>query len=219
VKSDAFNARYFFHFHTRFTDGELSVNDYFEMARQKQITRLIFLEHIRRQPSYDVGQLVEQITAGSQAYNIESVIGFEAKVLTSGELDIHEDDIRRAAVIGVAEHGFPAKDLAVWQNALTAVFQQYRKNFPTAVLVWVHPGLWLKKSGLGLEHPAYGEILVEAQRLGVLIEQNLRYRLIPDNRLASVIPSKVVRGADAHSWADIESWFASQLCQTARLPS
>ena len=83
-----FQGRYLFHLHTTSTDGELTVRQYFEYASQQRIQRLIFLEHIRRNPQYDVEAFVGEVKENSQRCRIPAVVGFEAKLLPDGRLDI-----------------------------------------------------------------------------------------------------------------------------------
>jgi hypothetical protein len=56
MRSDPFTGRYLFHLHTTYTDGKVAVPQYFDLAQRTRLDRLIFLEHIRAQPGYDVGR-------------------------------------------------------------------------------------------------------------------------------------------------------------------
>ena len=61
-----FQSRYLFHFHTLATDGKLKIADYFRFAREHAFNKLIFLEHIRRSPTYDVDGFITEVKKTSQ---------------------------------------------------------------------------------------------------------------------------------------------------------
>jgi len=146
-----------FHLHTDFTDGKLSVKEYFEFARKHGIERLIFLEHIRREPTYDVNQFVFEVSHYTELYGIEGVVGFEAKLLPHGELNVRREHVELAEFIGIAEHGFP-DDVNQLVKAFQSVLSFYPREYPDKQFVWVHPGLWFKRRD-ALNHPAYRQML------------------------------------------------------------
>ncbi len=204
---DLFLGRVLFHCHTSHTDGQPTVEEYVRYAREHEIERVVFLEHIRRAPSYDVPAFVDEVRASGERHGVSVAVGFEAKVLPGGDLDITDEHLALADVIGIAEHGFP-DDAALWEASLRQAFEAHGGH-AERVAVWVHPGLWLKKTRrLDVLRGAYADLLDAAQRAGVLIEQNARYRLLAENDLAFVRPQNLVRGADAHRLADVEALFA-----------
>jgi len=207
MRSEMFSGRYLFHLHTVNTDGKLLISDYFEWVAQKSIDRLIFLEHIRKQPNYDVDQFVADIKNASERYGIPAIVGFEAKVLPGGELDISTDNFNKADVIGIAEHGFP-DDRELWINSLKNAFKKYNGlKFPNKNIVWVHPGLWLKKKRLITKEAAiYEELLLEAIKNSIFVERNYRYDLMPIDYIDLFDSESVIYGADAHQMKDLERW-------------
>lgn len=214
-KSDPlFHGRYLFHFHTRATDGHLEVADYFSWALEHGYEKLIFLEHIRRNPSYDVDAFIGSVEEMSQRTGIAAVAGFEAKVLPDGGLDIDERHVRRAGALGIAEHGFKA-DLDTLERALADCFTRYDRLREAGALVWVHPGLWLKKHSLmERERSRYLVLLERARAAGVPVERNMRYDLTPEEIFAQVPERWRVAGVDAHSAADLTrylTWRASSI--------
>ena len=197
--SSLFSGRYLLHFHTVATDGKLTVAEYFQYAREQGLDRLIWLEHIRRQPTYDVAALVVEVRRRSEETGIAATLGFEAKVLPDGGLDLSEEHLVLADVIGLAEHGFKgsAEDL---EHAISTAFERYRGFRQRGVMIWVHPGLWLRKNRtLEIEQERYLRLLRLAQDCGVRLERNSRYGLLSDEFLGFVRPESVVIGADAHS--------------------
>ena len=201
-----FRGRVLFHCHTHYTDGQPSVAEYLRWASERSVDRVIFLEHIRREPSYDVEAFVSEIRAESERHAVPAVVGFEAKVLPGGALDISAEHAALAEVIGIAEHGFP-DDPEMWKTSLASAFATW--GAAEQLAVWVHPGLWLKKSGrLDSHRDDYAFLLAYAQRQGVLVEQNQRYRLLPDDLAETIQPDLLVRGADAHRIEEAEAFLA-----------
>lgn len=206
TRSDPFVGRYLFHLHTTYTDGSLSVQEYFAFAQEHRLDRLIFLEHIRVAPRYAVDRFVAEVREGAAAFGISTLVGFEAKVLPGGALDISDEHARLAEVIGIAEHGFPA-DLDLWRSSVAQALERAAAAYPEKHLVWVHPGLWLKRHGLLEAHEAeYRELLGTAESLGIRIEWNRRYGLVPPH-LQTTLGGPVI-GADAHRLADAEAILA-----------
>lgn len=211
MKSSVFESRYLFHVHTQATDGQLSVDDYFEFALHERIETLIFLEHIRRNPTYAVERLLQQITAAARKTRVCAVVGFETKVLPDGSIDIEDRHLALADVIGLAEHGSPTSaDGAVL--ALRHALTTYPHSFPSKTFVWVHPGLWFRyfTSHLALHRP-YLALLQIAQDQGVLIEKNLRYGLADEVVAANMRSEGLLIGADAHSRRDLQTWISAMV--------
>lgn len=192
--------KYLFHLHTDFTDGKLSVRDYFEFAHKRGIERLIFLEHIRRALSYNIRKFIAEIGRCSDTYEIVGVVGFEAKILPSGKLDIDPEHLELAQFIGVAEHGFP-DDVKMLVEAFEAVLDFYPGQYTDKQFVWVHPGLWFRQRNL-LLHPVYWEMLAKAGRYPIWIEHNLRYEL-PCKGVPIPQSARAIVGLDAHTLGDL----------------
>ncbi len=205
---DLFRGRVLFHCHTRHTDGQPTVGAYLQWAAAHRLDRVVFLEHIRREPSYDVVAFAGEVRAAGEEHGVAVTLGFEAKVLPGGELDLAGEHLALAEVIGIAEHGFP-DDLDLWERSLRAAFD--RAGGLPIPAVWVHPGLHLRKGHrLGTERARYEALLGAAQDAGVLVEQNARYRLVPGDALPLVRPDRLVRGIDAHRIEDVERFFAGR---------
>jgi histidinol phosphatase-like PHP family hydrolase len=210
MKSNIFQGRYLFHFHTSLTDGRLSVKDYFEFAVRDGADSLIFLEHIRRKPTYDVDGLLAETKQLARASGIRTFFGFEAKLLPRGRLDIDDQSLEKADLIGIAEHGFPDNhDLL--KSSFLRVLERYAQRIPDKTFVWVHPGLWFQKRGIDpVENAFYWDMLRNAQDSGVMIERNLRHRLIHEKALPRISRDSIVVGVDAHTLQDLEAWHTRQ---------
>lgn len=195
--------KYWFHLHTNYTDGSLSVEDYFTLAKNSSTEELIFLEHIRREPDYNVEEFVGAVKHFSEKFQIKSRVGFEAKILPNGNLDISPGHLELSDVVGIAEHGFPSDEaffMEAWEKALDFAKQFLKEK----EVVWVHPGLFFRKHRL-LETrlSTYYDMLKHAFDLGVKIEHNLRYNLLPNPEEWG---RPYVLGIDAHQKEDIILW-------------
>jgi len=200
-----FVGRYAFHLHTTATDGHLTVADYVGFAQARRLDRLIFLEHVRREPTYDVDAFVAEVHREAAAAGVAASVGFEAKLLPGGALDIGEGALAHAEVVGLAEHGFPDDDALYWVS-LDAALERCAALAPAQTVVWVHPGLYLRRRGrLEASWVAYRERVERALDLGVAVERNLRYGLAPDG--AADDEAALVTGVDAHRWRDLERAF------------
>lgn len=195
---------YMFHIHTDHTDGKVSVSRYFELAYQYHVEHLIFLEHIRTAPTYDVLGFVQSIEENSYKFGLHGVVGFEARILPGGVLDIAPEHLLLADFVGIAEHSFEGSAASLW-TSFRKIVRTYPINFPEKTFVWVHPGLWFSKRDI-YDSFELMQMMDEANRRRILVELNLRYDL-PKEPLFSRIVSKKIIGIDAHHEEDIHtSW-------------
>lgn len=210
MKFNPFVGHYLFHFHTSYTDGHLSVRECFEFALKTGINSLIFLEHIRRTPTYDVRAFVASIRQETQEKGLRAYVGFEAKLLPDGSLDISEENFDLADVIGIAEHGFP-DNAELLESSFGRAVGVCVSRAPEKSFVWVHPGLWFRKRKTNPEtSQVFGRMLQGAQNSGVFIERNLRYALVAEESIPLIRPELLISGADAHTASDFDAWRAIQ---------
>jgi putative hydrolase len=207
LKFDAiFKGKYLFHLHTVLTDGQLSISDYLDFAMHNQVDRLIFLEHIRLDPTYSATDFAENVHSMGLSSGVEVVVGFEARVMPGGELDICDQSAALGSVIGIAEHRFELSEKQMVASLIKA-FKSARKRFPAKELVWVHPGLWRHKGKMkDVSENAFMEIVNLAISLDIKIEHNLRYRLLELEKWKALPVESRCIGADAHSFPDLENW-------------
>lgn len=211
TRSELFRGRYLFHVHTTLTDGTLSIAEYLNFASVQRLDRVIFLEHVRRIPSYDCRAFTEEVRRASAERRVPASIGFEAKVLPSGYLDIDEAHAAMSDVLGIAEHAFP-HDLDALTTALLHAFDHYRSLFPDKPLIWVHPGTNFRKLGVDPDQSPQYELLVErATRMAVALERNVVHGLASERRCALLGPQNVVIGANAHSRDDLNIWLQHEI--------
>ncbi len=161
------SGKYLFHLHTILTDGKLTLQEYFEYAKRKEIT-LIFTEHIRRQVKYDWKEYIEIVHSHGH------LAGFEAKILPSGMLDIPDEALNFSDVIGVAVHSFP-KDVELISKLRMVLRIYSQRDIP---IVWVHPYTtilerkykkadYIKEVMDGLENKVYIEFNVRKKNFSI----------------------------------------------------
>ena len=196
------NKRYFFHFHTNYTDGMLTLEDYFRWAKEKRIEVLIFCEHIRKRPTYSFEKFLNEVDQKAQRYNIKYVIGVEAKLLPTGELDISEEIFEKVNLVGWGCHSFP-QDIELYKEALENLIYKLRKR-EDKIFVWVHPGRFLKKYYNLKQYAKLLKNLIKlAEKNGIFIEKNLRENLPPQIIWKEINQSLRITGVDAHRWEDL----------------
>ena len=186
------------HIHTTFTDGFNSIEEFCRWASEHNIEKLVFTEHVRKQLLFDFDQYVQDIdTAKSQFPTLNIWTGVEVKLLPGGELDIPDDIISEIQVLYFACHTFP-HDKNQYRASFAKLFREPKwKAFPR---VWAHPGIFFKNHEASDENTDIMTWLIETAIVeDILIENNLRYNLPLDYILATVSPSNVVTGYDAHS--------------------
>ncbi|MCB1148755.1 MAG: PHP domain-containing protein [Chlamydiia bacterium] len=197
------NEPYWFHVHTNVTDGSLSIEEVFKQAHARGVKTLVFLEHIRREPTYDVSGWETEVRLFAEEYRLDTLVGFEAKILPEGELDIDPEDFERADLIGIAEHGFP-ENLTLFMDAWEEVMDDAATWCKKKPAVWVHPGLFFRKYRLIESHfDEYKMLLQKAHERGVHLEYNLRYNLM-ERSLLGEYPH--LTGIDLHQESDIARW-------------
>jgi histidinol phosphatase-like PHP family hydrolase len=206
LRSSWWRGQYLFHVHTPYTDGHLTAAEYVEYAEKAGAETVVFLEHIRRQPQYDVVCFSEEVRLAGEGKAVQTVLGFEAKLLPDGALDISDEHLSTARVIGIAEHGFPDNP-GLLLEVFRQVVETYPSRWPKINFVWVHPGLWYVKRRLAFDQDvSYRAMLDAALDAGILIERSLRWGVLSP-AMAAVLPAEsVVVGVDAHNRRDLERW-------------
>lgn len=198
------SGRYWFHLHTDATDGALPVVEYVSHAAAAAVPALIFLEHIRRCPTYDTERFVETVRKECMRGGIGGLAGFEAKLLPDASLDIADIDLARADVIGIAEHGW-RNGPAPLEDTLLRCIERYSRAVPLCPLVWVHPGSSQPRFRPGQDlRETYIRLLGTVSSAGVWIERNLKYRLPESDAVSSLPLGGVVTGIDCHTVADLQ---------------
>ena len=195
--------RYISHIHTTFSDGKNTVCEYVEWAARHDIGAMLFSDHVRKQPSYDLSDYVAVIAESRATYpDIELLAGLEAKLLPGGGLDI-PDNIEGIQVLFFACHSFP-DDPALYVDSFMTLFRDRR--WKGHVRIWAHPGyFFLKNSHHGIESSILNELIGCAREEHVLIERSLKYDIISSHVFTGLAPSEWIEGYDAHSVDELDS--------------
>jgi histidinol phosphatase-like PHP family hydrolase len=208
MNSDEFRALleepYLFHLHTNYTDGKLSVTDYFQFAVKKKIRSLFFTEHVREKLDYDFSAFAKEISEAQELYGVRGVLGAEAKLLPGGGLDINPLCESMVEVICIACHSFP-NDLDLYYNSLSSLFGN--PIWFEKIRVYVHPARFLHRRKLQTEENLLKDqlSLADASRKGVFVEVNRR-EVYPPGYFDSVPHSMKVVGYDVHDNLQLERW-------------
>jgi histidinol phosphatase-like PHP family hydrolase len=199
------NEPYFFHFHTDYTDGQLTIEDYFNFCKNHNIKTLIFSEHVRQTLNYNFQDFVDEIYDVQRYFSeINPIVGVEAKVLPGGGCDISEDILDKIQLIAFACHGFP-DDPDLFFQSLKTLFddEQYRSFYR----VWAHPGRFYKKRNLLDDYQSsYVSLLEYAVQNNIYIERNLKDQLLPYDYINTSLLDWVIWGLDVHRKADFKLW-------------
>ncbi len=197
--------RYVSHIHTTFSDGANTVGEYVEWAAQNGVEAMLFSEHVRQQPSYEIRDYAAAIAEMRGKYSdMELTTGLEAKLLAGGGLDI-PDNIDGVEVIFFACHAFP-DDIELYRHSFMALFREPRwKNH---VRIWAHPGVFFGKSEqYNIDSPSFYELIDCARGEGVIIEKSLKYDIVPAHVYDNLNPAEYITGYDAHSVDDLKGFF------------
>ncbi len=207
--------RYWFHLHTIHTHGQSTVREYLDLAHELGIEQVVFLEHVRRRPSYDPRLFAREVSAEAASVGLEAYVGFEAKILSGARLDIEERLLESADTIGIAEHGYVGSAESMAGDFVDLV-RTVTEQYPQQSFVWVHPGSWLRRSGDPAARRAYERMIDAAHGAGVRIERNLKYDLVSDADFHALAPEHRVLGLDAHSVDEARARWATILDMDAR---
>jgi putative hydrolase len=96
-----------FHIHSLFSDGASTVAENVRVARQRGLTRICIVDHVRRDTDW-VPRFAQAVQAVRDLPGIEILAGIEAKILDrTGRLDMPAD-MTGIDLVLIADHQFPA---------------------------------------------------------------------------------------------------------------
>ncbi len=183
------------HIHTKYTDGENTIFEICETAKELGIPLLAFTEHVRKNLTYDFNEFLGEVERAKDEFpEIVILSGVEAKVLPNGDLDVDKDILREVDYPIFAFHSFP-KDLKLYINALKRALTNRYIN------AWAHPGLFLVKNNFELSKDIIVEIFKIMNKNDILLEINAKYDLPKRDwvDLALKHNVQIVRGSDIHN--------------------
>jgi putative hydrolase len=197
--AEYFNSqRALWHVHTNYTDGKCSIEEILDLAVARGIEFVCFIEHIRRRPTYSPEAFRDEIMQCSAEREIEAIVGFEAKLLHDGTVNIPDQDLD--AFIFLAEHG----NISPSKEEYVSILLEGLSN--PVVSGWVHPGLFAKRMGWTFSSHESEQIASVMRQNELVYEMNKRYRL-PVPSLSDALKRVNIpffTGVDFHQKGDLE---------------
>jgi len=196
--------RYLSHFHTTYTDGKLSIENYFEFCNENNIKYLIFSEHVRKKLNYDFIKYCKEVNQIAKKFTkVNFLMGAEAKFLPSNELDLNNTILENIDVLFFACHGFP-NDIKLFNDVVKTQFRNPKYN--NVIKIWAHPGRFFKKHPLKNETTTMKNLINIAQENQVFLERNKKDNLIKKEYLKYVDKKNIIIGHDIHTENQLKNY-------------
>ena len=97
-----------FHLHSTWSDGQNSIQQILQRAKENNLTEIAITDHIRKESTYfdDYQQEIDSLNETEKNLNIYS--GFEAKVSDfTGNIDVCEDVVNKSDLAIISVHRYP----------------------------------------------------------------------------------------------------------------
>lgn len=204
-----------FHIHTDWTDGKCSPTEVFNTARERQLKRLAFTEHVRRATDWfqDFFLYIDNLRKGYT--DLDVFIGCETKALDDrGMLDVAQVVMDRCEIVLGSVHRIPSKiDGFVDPKKMSSKeFADMELSYAIGMIrnssidVIAHPmGMYLKQY-VGYPTDHIESLIVESVEAGVAVEINSSYLgcYLPDFlKQCEILNPHVSIGSDVHSCDDL----------------
>jgi len=190
------------HVHTDYTDGKNTIIEYCKQAEKNGLRLIAFTEHVRRKLEYNFDDFVSDVFSAKDKFDLEIVVGCEAKVLdTMGSLDVSKEVLKQCEIVIGSFHKFEPH----LKEAYLAALKNMISN--SNVDIWGHPMLYSIRNVIPLNDENIHKIANLCSKHNVLIEKNFKYG-VPDMKfqvIASNLNCKFVYGSDAHQISDVLS--------------
>ncbi len=185
------------HIHTTHTDGKCTVSEVFDIAKKDGLQFICFIEHIRSKPSYEPDAFIQEVKALSTSTGVCSLVGFEAKLLSDGSVDLPE--MPSETLVFLAEHGIPCENKDEYLSTLIKGLSQ------SVVSGWVHPGLLAMKMGWKFSRSDAQKIATVLRERDLVYEINKKYGLPPSELSAALSDAQLpfFVGLDFHHPDDV----------------
>ena len=188
-----------YHIHTNYNNhspSNLTVKNVVMEAERKGLEIIAITEHVRETskwiPSYliDISNYIPQT-------NVKVIPGFEAKILSDGNIDCREEIARDYFII--ASFHTKYHDKAIWINALTKAIENKYVN----VIGHLSPESSFQIDSKEIEE--FAELLIKH---GKIVEINAKYQMPPESWIKIFIKRgvKFHLGSDAHSLNEIGNY-------------
>ena len=188
-----------YHIHTNYNDhsaSNLTVKNVVMEAERKGLKIIAITEHVRKTSKWLPSYLID-ISNYIQKTNVKVIPGFEAKILSDGNIDCREEIARDYFII--ASFHTKYHDKAIWINALTKAIENKYVN----VIGHLSPESSFQIDSKEIEE--FAELLIKH---GKIVEINAKYQMPPESWIKIFIRRgvKFHLGSDAHSLNEIGNY-------------
>ena len=188
-----------YHVHTNYndhSDSNLTVKNVVIEAERKGIEIIALTEHVRESSEW-IHNYLNDIANCKKKTKVKVIPGFEAKILSDGNIDCREDIARDYFIIA----SFHTKyyDKAIWINALKKVIENKYVN----VIGHLAP-----ESSFQINTEEIEEFAKLLRKHDKIVEINAKYKRPPENWVKIFIKRgvKFHLGSDAHSLSEIGNY-------------
>jgi putative hydrolase len=181
-----------YHIHTNYNDhsaSNLTVKNVVMEAERKGLEIIAITEHVRETSKWIPSYLID-ISKYIQKTNVKVIPGFEAKILSDGNIDCREEIAKDYFII--ASFHTKYHDKAIWINALTKAIENKYVN----VIGHLSPESSFQIDSNEIEE--FAELLIKH---GKIVELNAKYQMPPE----SWIKIFMQRGVKFHLVSDAHS--------------
>lgn len=186
------------HVHTSFTDGLSTVWEHCRAAEDKGLKLVAFMEHVRWKLTYDFGSLVEEIHRARERFQLQILVGCEAKVVDlDGNLDVRQDVLHQCDIVMGVFHSFLVETREGYLKALENMLCNEEVD------IWGHPGLFAKRKGVELRKEDIERVVELCWGHEVLVERNRKYSCPDWDAWEGLRACPFVCGSDAHTAHEI----------------
>ena len=181
-----------YHVHTNYndhSDSNLTVKNVVKEAERKGLQIIALTEHVRESSQW-IHNYLNEISNYKEKTNVKVIPGFEAKILSDGNIDCREEIARDYFIIASFHTNYYEK--VMWINALKKVI----KNKYVNVIGHLAP-----ESSFQINTEEIEEFAKLLRKHDKIVEINAKYKRPPENWVKIFIKKgvKFHLGSDAHS--------------------
>jgi len=188
-----------YHIHTNYNDhadSNLTVKNVVKEAERKGLEIIALTEHVRESSKW-IPNYLNEISNYKEKTKVKVISGFEAKILSDGNIDCREEIARDYFIIA----SFHTKyyDKAIWINALKKVIENKYVN----VIGHLAP-----ESSFHINTEEIEEFAKLLSKHDKIVEVNAKYKRPPEDWVKIFIKRgvKFHLGSDAHSLSEIGNY-------------
>ena len=190
------NIRQDFHIHANYNDHSdlnLTIKNAIEEAEKIGLECIAFTEHVRRSSEW-INDYIKEIEQYKKKNKIKIIVGFEAKILSDGNIDCNENVARNFFIVASFHTTFQDK------NKWLELLKKTIKNELVDVIGHLAPENYFEIYDNEIEE--IGKLINENNKI---VELNAKYRRPPEKWLRIFLKNgvKFHLGSDAHSLNEI----------------